>query len=270
MYRNHSPRLGRQTAACLSLPATLWVALLPDMLRFLTQKLRAQSLNEVQPYEPKTEAQDSDYNTDSEEENQEVEQFLEERKMCNGSSNPISSPALITPHPVRLRPLEDIVNSTENILTSDRDRHSSEEELTGLDKQPTPEKRKWSQISRGGNGDVSGSSDEEVKELCAKPIPLRFSASPPRHLQRLTRKHSEGNATFFVANVGPAGDFASPRKRHRHAYHLDDSHVQNGRCLDFEKMQQKQCFKRFLSHGHGVRAARMVRIKLSMGEAQNI
>ena len=161
-----------------------------------------------------------------------------ERKMCNGSSNPISSPALITPHPVRLRPLEDIVNSTENILTSDRDRHSSEEELTGLDKQPTPEKRKWSQISRGGNGDVSGSSDEEVKELCAKPIPLRFSASPPRHLQRLTRKHSEGNATFFVANVGPAGDFASPRKRHRHAYHLDDSHVQNGRCLDFVKMQQ--------------------------------
>ncbi|XP_038075455.1 uncharacterized protein LOC119743155 [Patiria miniata] len=240
------------------------------MLRYLTQKLRAQSLNEVQPYEPKTDLEDSDSSTDSEEENKEVEKLFEDRRAGNGASN-TSGPVIMPPHSVRQRPLEDIVNWTEKSLSSDRDRHSSEEELAGLVKQTTPEKRKWSQISKGGNGDVSGSSDEEVKELCVKPMPLKFSASPPKHLEKLSRKHSEGKAAaIFVANVGRVGDFVSARKRCKHAYHLSEhTQMPNGRCVDFEKMQQKQYFRKFpfhgsgpsLSHAHGVRAAKLVRIK---------
>ena len=33
-------------------PPQLFLQFAPDMLKFLTQKLRAQSLNEVQPFEP--------------------------------------------------------------------------------------------------------------------------------------------------------------------------------------------------------------------------
>ncbi|XP_072031371.1 uncharacterized protein [Amphiura filiformis] len=235
------------------------------MLKFLTQKLRAQSLNEVQPFEPtetdKVSAQEveEEYHTDSEEENLEVEQLFQERKMCNGNYGSSPGPAsigIVAPHPIKPRPLEDSVNSTENILSCEsRDRHSSEEELAHIERQ-APEKRKWSQVC-GLNGESSGSSDDEVKELCARPMPLRFSASPPRHLQKITRKHSDGSTMLFVANVGPSiSDFASPRKRHRQSC-TDDAYVQNGRCMDFEKMQQK-----LRKHSlHGVRGARMVRIK---------
>ena len=159
--------------------------------------------------------------------------------MCNGNIGSSPGPAsngIVTPHPIKPRPLEDSVNSTENILSCERDRHSSEEELAHIERQ-APEKRKWSQVC-GLNGESSGSSDDEVKELCARPMPVRFSASPPRHLLKNTRKHSDGSTTLFVANVGPSiSDFASPRKRHRQSC-SDDSYVQNGRCMDFEKMQQ--------------------------------
>ena len=173
--------------------------------------------------------------------------------MCNGnygsSPAPIINNCIVAPHPIKPRPLEDSVNSTENILSCERDRHSSEEELAHIERQG-PEKRKWAQVCGLNNGETSGSSDDEVKELCARPMPLRFSASPPRHLvQKITRKHSDGGSTtLFVANVGPSiSDFASPRKRHRLGCNTDDPFVQSGRCMDFEKMQQVCCI---FMHAH--------------------
>ncbi|XP_071490612.1 uncharacterized protein [Diadema antillarum] len=228
------------------------------MIRFLTQKFRAQSLNDVQPFEAKITAEETE-NTDSEEENQEVEQLFKERRMCIGTMAPNSGP-LHHQYPslaTKPRPLED--NSSENILVSAPDRHSSEEELACIERQ-LPEKRKWSQVNHWNrNGEVSSSSDEEVKELFTKSSsPLQFSTSPPKHLCRLSPKRID-NKIHFVANVGPAGDYTSPRKRHRHVHY--DGHIQSGRRIDFEKMQQKMLAKRHSMHGRGMKSAKLVRIK---------
>lgn len=249
---------------------------LPEMmlsLRFLTSKFRAQSLNEVQPFDfetactpCKTTAEEIE-NTDSEEENQEVEQLFRERRMCSVTMGQVPSTQQnhIMPLATKPRPLED--NSSENILlsTPSSERHSSEEELACMDRQ-MPEKRKWSQMNQWNNrnnSDVSSSSDEEVRDLFTKTSsPLQFSTSPPKHLCKLSPKRIDSKPHFMANVVSPsfsAVDYSSPRKRHRHSHH--DSHGQSGRRIDFEKMQQKMFTKRHMLHGHGLKSAKLVRIK---------
>ena len=165
--------------------------------------------------------------------------------MCNGTMGQVSGPShnQFLSLATKPRPLED--NSTENILLSSSERHSSEEELACLDRQ-LPEKRKWSQMNNWNrSSDVSSSSDEEVRDLFTKTSsPLQFSTSPPKHLCRLSPKRIDSKTHFMANVVGPSGDYTSPRKRHRHAHH--DSHLQSGRRIDFEKMQQVITFASFI------------------------
>ncbi|KAJ8045490.1 hypothetical protein HOLleu_08509 [Holothuria leucospilota] len=243
------------------------------MLKFITQKLRVQSLNEVQPYEPQGTTHEVGHycGSDSEEENHEVEHYLKEKRTCNmsvvASSQQSNGTSLHTSKP--LRPLEDSSNSTENIQNqtiTEKEKHSSEEELIMYDR-PPPEKRKYSQVcSWGLVSDTSsyGSSDEEVRELCfSKTSPVQFGSSPPKHVPRLIRRNAESNNLVF-ANCPPVCDNSSaqPRKRHRHSYTIERHYTQSGRCVDFEKMQQKQATRRYTNHGIGSnRGARVVRIK---------
>ncbi|XP_077996540.1 uncharacterized protein LOC144449839 [Glandiceps talaboti] len=229
-----------------------------DMLRFLTQKLKSQSLNEVTPYEPKEAENDHDFTSDSEEENQEV-QHLDKESRHGGLNSNCFTPTISKPH----QPLEDRPCLTDNVLQpfslSERDRHSSEEELANIEKQckenQAAEKRKWSQANRWSfNGDSSGSSDDEVRDLCSKPGPVLFSSSPPKQLQRLC--HRVPGNQVFLANVRPTAE-SSPRKRHRQGLGEISPHLLNRPSLDFEKMQQKMVFKK---HGHAVRA-RVVKIR---------
>ncbi|XP_054758964.1 uncharacterized protein LOC129265010 [Lytechinus pictus] len=233
-------------------------------LRFLTSKFRAQTLNEVQPFDPvlcKISGEEIE-NTDSEEENLEVEQLFRERRLCNGAMGQVpgplhnQTPSLAT----KPRPLED--SSSENILFSTADRNSSEEELACMDRQIS-EKRKWSQMNQWNrNSDVSSSSDEEVKDLFTKTAsPLQFSTSPPKHLCKLSPKRIDSKTHFMANVVSPSsGDSCSPRKRHRLSHH--DTQLQSGRRIDFEKMQQKMFTKRHTLHGHGLKSAKLVRIKV--------
>ncbi|XP_070576692.1 uncharacterized protein [Ptychodera flava] len=235
-----------------------------DMLRFLTQKLKSQSINEVTPYHPKETENDEDFNSDSEEENQELQQLNKEGRHGGQISNcctftpPTNAVSMCTkPH----QPLEDRPCLTENVLQSlsERDRHSSEEELADIEKQckenQAAEKRKWSQANRWSvNGESSGSSDDEVRDLCSKPVPVLFSSSPPKQLQRL--RHVSPGSQVFLANVRSTAE-SSPRKRHRQGLGDISPHLLNRPSLDFEKMQQKMMFKK---HGHGMRA-RVVKIR---------
>lgn len=241
---------------------------IPEMmlsLRFLTSKFRAQTLNEVQPFDPvlcKISGEEIE-NTDSEEENLEVEQLFRERRLCNGTMGQVPGPLHIQfPLATKPRPLEDTCNSSENILLSTSERNSSEEELACMDR-PVPEKRKWSQMNQWNrNSDVSSSSDEEVKDLFTKTAasPLQFSTSPPKHLYKLSPKRIDSKTHFMANVISPSsGDSCSPRKRHRHSHH--DTTLQSGRRIDFEKMQQKMFTKRHTLHGHGLKSAKLVRIK---------
>lgn len=237
---------------------------IPEMmlsLRFLTSKFRAQTLNEVQPFDPsnmvcKISGEEIE-NTDSEEENLEVEQLFRERRLCSGTMGQVPGPHQYPSLATKPRPLED--SSSENILMSS-ERNSSEEELACMDRH-APEKRKWSQMNQWSrNSDVSSSSDEEVRDLLTKTSsPLQFSTSPPKHLCKLSPKRIDSKTHFMTNVVSPSsGDYSSPRKRHRHNH---DTTLQSGRRIDFEKMQQKMFTKRHTLHGHGLKSAKLVRIK---------
>ncbi|XP_033125829.1 uncharacterized protein LOC117123885 [Anneissia japonica] len=212
------------------------------MLKFITQRLRAQSLNEIQPFVLTV----KEVYSDSEDENKEVELLFKDRKLTPNGSNP-SGAAL----QARQKPLED--SSSENIQ-NERDCNSSEEELLNIEKlqtdNPITAKRKWSRVSRWSISGDSSSGDEEIKDLI-KPVPLKFSSSPPHQIQNI--KFPDNKTAIFLANVGPAIDSVSPRKRCR-----ADSFKQRP-SLDFEKMQQKTIVKKRCPYG--VRAARTVRIR---------
>ncbi|XP_006823742.1 uncharacterized protein LOC100366878 [Saccoglossus kowalevskii] len=235
------------------------------MLRFLTQKLRSQSLNEVTPYDPKEVEKDEDFNSGSEAENQEIEQLSKESRhdgqIASGYPLPVLANTVSICSVKSHQPLEDRPCLTENVFKplTEKDRHSSEEELENIEKQckenQAAEKRKWSQVNRlSFNGESPGSSDDEVRDLCFKPVPVLFSSSPPKQLQRLC--HRSHGSRVFLANVGPSD--SSPRKRHRQGLGELSPHLLNRPSLDFEKMQQKMYLKK---HGPAGVRARVVKIR---------
>ncbi|XP_071963750.1 uncharacterized protein [Antedon mediterranea] len=213
------------------------------MLKFITQRLRAQSLNEIQPFVLNV----KEVNSDSEDENKEVELLFKDRKVTSNSNWP-SGAALQAKQQLRVEN-----RSTENIQ-NELECNSSEEELLNIEKLQSNThinaKRKWSRVSRWSVSGDSSSGEEEIKDLIM-PVPLKFSSLPPQQIQRI--RLPENKTAIFLANVGPAIDSVSPRKRYR-----SDGCKQRP-SLDFEKMQQKTIVRKKCPYG--IRAAKTVRIR---------
>ncbi|XP_064621662.1 uncharacterized protein LOC135484276 isoform X1 [Lineus longissimus] len=230
-----------------------------DMLRFLTHKLRSQTLDEVQPFQPKVD-DDRDSGTESDEENielEEIERQIQQQNRINTSKSAMtekgSSSVLVRKGFTPLRPLNtkitelsDSDHDTSDFerQNSDFERHSSEEELANINNTSGVKelnKRKWSQVNRHSFDDYYGSSDDEVWDLLSKPQPVSFSSSPPKGIQRIERIGRAPPEKFRIANVTPLEVCAvSPRKRHRQSSLSDSNETVIQRpCLDFEKMQQK-------------------------------
>ncbi|XP_058692389.1 uncharacterized protein LOC131578032 isoform X1 [Poecile atricapillus] len=211
------------------------------MLKILTKKLRNQSLNEIQPFQLKISYPPSDEDSDDSGENQELAQIDRERRR-NCTLTPLATN--------QLQNQENQCCKVRALFHASLDRHSSEEELECINREFTTEKRKWSQVSRltcCSNGNISSSSDEEVKSLCAmsfqpvaeqgdglhaSPSPVLFSASPPKRLQPLVRSPASGPLIF--TSVGAGLEQVMPCKRHRQGYGDKVSRP----SLDLEKMQQ--------------------------------
>ncbi|KAG8194292.1 hypothetical protein JTE90_004523 [Oedothorax gibbosus] len=148
------------------------------MLRYLTHKLKTQSLNEADSYNPSKNDDDHDSGTESDDEGadaEELEKYMDESSLREFSSSSSSAPSssdracsstltedtLTSDHSPPALLLMD--PSSEHLLLTDH--HSSEEELEVINKHHTsshkvPEKRKWSRLSGGGC-----SSDDEVRDL---------------------------------------------------------------------------------------------------------
>ncbi|XP_013391699.1 uncharacterized protein LOC106159833 isoform X2 [Lingula anatina] len=259
-----------------------------EMLRLLTQKLRSQSLNEVQPFQPQDE-DDHDSGTESDTEINELEEIAQnmENSLLSSSSS-IFGNGRVGPHPFQFSftsshlpareltqsPLSSncerrMTNHTPHSLSSSSEfeHNSSEEELSVINNRESHSKRKWSQVRRHSFGDSSGSSDDEVKDLFSKPQPLIFSSSPPKGVTRLTRSPPP---KLFLANMTPVQLYTSPRKRHRYtssntSEYCDskESVIQRRPSLDFEKMQQKPLMRKHCAHGLG--RARIVKIRTISG-----
>uniref|UniRef100_A0AAR5P7A7 Uncharacterized protein n=1 Tax=Dendroctonus ponderosae TaxID=77166 RepID=A0AAR5P7A7_DENPD len=233
------------------------------MLKFLTHKLKTQSINEEIHNQKGDEDHDSGTESDEDLDPGDLPSPVVSDRMCS------VSPA-------------DTGCSMESPAPDPHDPHSSEEELEVINSNPQcervaprplraasvclPEKRKWSQIgdshryrpeneenmsqfsnlsppsscspylkSYGEDGHViehSGSSDDEVHHLLAsRATPVRFRTSPPLEAVKPGRR-------TLVKNESPPPKLVhyevSPRKRSRHVRH---SHLQRP-YLDFEKMQQ--------------------------------
>lgn len=183
-----------------------------DMLKYLTHKLRSQSLNEISSFQPTDEDRDS--GTESDEENAELAELEQLSELQSGVAGrtilpqprrSLSSPTLVTtthsdntfqPYnvegmsqtsetlsdPIAEQPSSDFESERDSVDFEQFTRHSSEEELSVINGRVIhPEKRKWSQMTRSSYGESSGSSDEEVRELLSQPQPVLFSSSPPRY-----------------------------------------------------------------------------------------
>ncbi|XP_078397466.1 uncharacterized protein LOC144680376 isoform X1 [Cetorhinus maximus] len=211
------------------------------MLKVLTKKLRAQTLNEIQPVQVKISysPRDEDNSDDSEGENQELA-LIDQESQSNCCLSPLSPSHLHNQeHLCKVRTIFDPL-----------DCDSSEEELERINREFGREKRKWSQVNRlSCYSDSTSSSDEEVKDLCGmsfKPVqqaeqkyscssPVPFSASPPKRLHPLVRRPS---GQIILASVGTSVDQATPCKRHRQGQDFSRP------SLDLEKMQQKMLLKK--------------------------
>ncbi|XP_071161869.1 uncharacterized protein [Mytilus edulis] len=231
-----------------------------NMLKFLTHKLKSQTLNEVQPYTEK-EDDDRDSGTESDEENE--EDCLEADEFNNNKcrrSLPIpvnqnSTTVWGSTHEISEHNLDRISCTSDYNLdsiscTSDYERqsldfehHSSEEELEILHKEFVAEKRKRLQPNRH----CDSASDEEVKEFMLQPQPINFSSSPPKVV------HTQITPVTVMT--------ISSRKRHRQNTTSDSSPMDSSLhrpSLDFEKMQ-KNAVKKQCTHGLG--RAKIVKIK---------
>ncbi|XP_060712175.1 uncharacterized protein si:dkey-16j16.4 isoform X3 [Hemiscyllium ocellatum] len=205
------------------------------MLKVLTKKLRAQTLNEIQPFQLKISysPRNEDDSDDSEGENQELALIDQEsQRNCRLSSlSPICRES--QKHLCKVRTVFDPL-----------DCESSEEELERINREFGGEKRKWSQVNRlSCYSDSASSSDEEVKDLCGmsfKPVPqadqkyihsspVPFSATPPKRLHPLVQRPS---GQIILHSVGTSVDQATPCKRHRQGQDFSRP------SLDLEKMQQ--------------------------------
>ncbi|XP_050297765.1 uncharacterized protein LOC126737096 [Anthonomus grandis grandis] len=234
------------------------------MLKFLTHKLKTQSINE-ENYNQKGD-EDHDSGTESDEDLDPME-----------LQSPVISDRVSSVSPA------DTGCSMESPAPDQQDPHSSEEELEVINSNSKcertipkplraasvclPEKRKWSQIgdhdryrreneenmshysnlsppsscspylkSHGEDGHIvehSGSSDDEVHNLLAsRTTPVRFRTSPPLEAVKPGRKTlvSKGSPPSKLMHYE-----VSPRKRSKHVRNL---HLQRP-YLDFEKMQLK-------------------------------
>lgn len=168
------------------------------MLKYLTQKLRSQTLNEVQPYQEKLD-DDHDSGTESDDENQDLEDedprdvMYQHDTSSYGSASPCNHPPSPLMHALDSNGTHEISDlSLDSISCTsdferqslDFDRHSSEEELENIHREVVAEKRKWSQANTR-NCESACSSDEEVKELMLEPQPVLFRCSPPKGVHKL-------------------------------------------------------------------------------------
>jgi hypothetical protein len=226
------------------------------MLTYITEKLKAHSLEDVQPFQ-QTELEDRDSGTESDDENAELQALVEAMQDCKdrmesrrryGSQSAVAyltqvepTHSLSPPPLPKLRPITLVNHGGIRLAYSNNfvERPSSEEELAIINGHPA-EKRKWSQVTRCGScSDDSCSSDDEVRDLLsASPKPLTFSAAPPRGIRRMTKTMPP---SVFLSRMSPSLQICSvsPRKRHRQTYGSDVSEatVMQRPCLDFEKMQ---------------------------------
>lgn len=153
------------------------------MLKYLTQKFRSQSLNEIQSIQNKGD-EDHDSGTESDEDIHDLEDLDDTGSVCCQhcycSCNQTSMSR--TTHEISEHSLDSISCTSDYERQSlDFERHSSEEELSTIHKGITSEKRKWSH-AHSASCDSTGSVDEEVKELMLEPQPILFSSSPPKDI----------------------------------------------------------------------------------------
>lgn len=154
------------------------------MLKYLTQKFRSQSLNEIQSIQNKGD-EDHDSGTESDEDIHDLEDIDDTGSVCCQhcycTCNQTSM-SRTTTHEISEHSLDSISCTSDYERQSlDFERHSSEEELSTIHKGIASEKRKWSH-AHSASCDSTGSVDEEVKELMLEPQPIMFSSSPPKDI----------------------------------------------------------------------------------------
>ncbi|XP_033735749.1 serum factor response D-like isoform X1 [Pecten maximus] len=177
-----------------------------DMLKYLTQKLKSQTLNEVQPYQEKLD-DDHDSGTESDDENQDLDDEDPRDAMSHhdtssyGSVSPVNHPPSPLMHVLDSNATHEISEHNLDSISCtsdferhslDFDRHSSEEELENIHREVVAEKRKWSQVNNR-NCESASSSDEEVKELMLEPQPVLFRCSPPQGVHKLNNNSVNNN-----------------------------------------------------------------------------
>jgi len=242
-------------------------AMTTDMLKFLTQKLKSQSLNEGRGNqdvddEERDSGTESDENLDDEYpydtrssptegtelNNNNNNNNLPDRSSHVGRSNEALETGGMKTHEISEHNFDTVSCTSDYERHSlDFDRHSSEDELVTINKENVAEKRKWSQVQRSGYCDSAGSSDDEVKDFLFNPQPVLLSSDPPKGVQKvlsqvpLPRMVLARMAPITVSSV-------SPRKRHRYQVtsenvcDSDSGSLTQRPCLDFEKMQQVEAF----------------------------
>ncbi|XP_067120042.1 uncharacterized protein [Centruroides vittatus] len=264
------------------------------MLRYLTQKLRTQSLNESEAFQSKAD-DDHDSGTESDDESADIEElqkYMEniiqldgQSTQPGGSRRDGTKEVTLTDcksdeHIERQRlsrnsktdesPLPEA--ALDSALPSDSDHnfdhHSSEEELEVINSASVhqqrncqyPEKRKWSQANRLSLGENSCSSDDELRDLMCISAPVEFRSSPPANVHKPSHSQSPPPKVFHssAANIPPIELCSvSPRKRHRRTPTATSGANVQRPCLDFEKMQQK-LVKR---HIHNLGRPKVTRMK---------
>jgi len=222
-----------------------------NMLKFLTHKLRTQSINENldKDNENRDSGTESDDEIDSSDRRQQNSHTVMEHQRLSSVSPADTGCSMESPAP------------------DHQDAHSSEEELEVINSsvvqtRPTrsvpPEKRKWSQIVSGSTGTNAGGNEENVsrygnlspstlgfanvvtvlehssdEEMTPSSLqigmttPVQFRTSPPLEAVKPGRRISSPPPKLVHYE-------ASPRKRSRHRPHT----LTQRPYLDFEKMQQ--------------------------------
>lgn len=235
-----------------------------DMLKFLTKKLKSQSLSEGNDnYNPEdADDEERDSGTESDENFDDDNPYgsnssLNDLSLNNNNNSDSSSkrPAVELPgtktHEISEHNFDTVSCTSDYERQSlDFDRHSSEDELGTINKENVAEKRKWSQVHCSGCCDSSGSSDEEVREFLFDPQPVLLSSSPPKgvHRVKVYTRFASQTQRQVLARMVPTVTSVSPRKRHRqnttsdNVYDSDSGPLTQRPCLDFEKMQQVQAF----------------------------
>ncbi|XP_045186999.2 uncharacterized protein LOC123544911 [Mercenaria mercenaria] len=226
-----------------------------DMLKFLTKKLKSQSLSEGQiEYDPEDgDDEERDSGTESDENFDDDNPYgsdtslndLTNKNKENTTDDSSGDKSGTKTHEISEHNFDTVSCTSDYERQSlDFDRHSSEDELVTINKENVAEKRKWSQVHCSGCCDSS--SDDEVKEFLLNPQPVLLSSTPPKGVQRVkvyTRFPSQRQVLARMAPITVTS--VSPRKRHRHAtsenvYETESGALTQRPCLDFEKMQQVQ------------------------------